>query len=36
MLDGVTPSTIPTVLAFGEQPPSYHVNVITLSVRYKF
>jgi len=36
MLDGVTPSTIPNVLTFGEQPPSYHVNVITLSVRYRF
>ncbi|HYA37900.1 MAG TPA: MtrB/PioB family decaheme-associated outer membrane protein [Candidatus Methylomirabilis sp.] len=36
MLDGVTPSTIPNVLAFGEQPPSYHVNVISLSMRYKF
>ena len=36
MLDGVTPGTIPNVLTLGEQPPSYHVNVITLSVRYKF
>jgi MtrB/PioB family decaheme-associated outer membrane protein len=36
MLNGVTPSTIPNVLTFGEQPPSYHVNVISLSVRYKF
>lgn len=36
MLDGVTPSTISNVLSFGEQPPSYHVNVITLALRYKF
>ncbi len=36
MLDGVTPSTISNVVAFGEQPPSYSVNVITLALRYKF
>ncbi len=36
MFDGVTPSTIPNVLTLGEQPPSYHVNVIMLSVRYNF
>ena len=36
MLDGVTPSTIPTVLTFGEQPPRYHVHVIRVAVRYKF
>ena len=36
MLDGVTPSTISNVLSFGEQPPSYHVNVISLALRYKF
>jgi Putative outer membrane beta-barrel porin, MtrB/PioB len=36
MLEGVTPSTIPNVLAFGELPPSYRVNVITLALRYKF
>jgi MtrB/PioB family decaheme-associated outer membrane protein len=35
-LDGVAPSTISNVLAFGEQPPSYHVNVITLALRYRF
>jgi MtrB/PioB family decaheme-associated outer membrane protein len=35
-LDGVTPNTIPNVLAFGEQPPNYHVNVISLALRYKF
>ncbi len=36
MLDGVTPNTIPNVLAFGEQSPSYYVNVLMLSMRYKF
>lgn len=36
MFDGITSSTIPNVLTLGEQPPSYHVNVIMLSVRYKF
>ena len=35
-LDGVTPNTISNVLAFGEQPPSYYVNVVMLSLRYKF
>lgn len=35
-LDGVTPSTIPNVLTLGEQPPSYYVNVVMLTVRYKF
>lgn len=35
-LNGVTPSTISNVLAFGEQPPSYYVNVVMLSLRYKF
>jgi MtrB/PioB family decaheme-associated outer membrane protein len=36
MLDGVTPNTIPNVLALGLQAPQYRVNVIRLSVRYKF
>ena len=36
MLDGVTPSTIPNVLALGLQPPQYRVNVVRVSVRYKF
>src|SRR5450759_149808 len=36
MLDGVAPGTIPNVLALGLQPPQYRVNVIRLSVRYKF
>ncbi len=35
-LDGVTSSIIPNVLTFGEETPSYDVNVITLSARYKF
>lgn len=35
-LNGVTPDTIPNVLALGEQPPSYYVNVFMLSLRYKF
>jgi MtrB/PioB family decaheme-associated outer membrane protein len=35
-LDGVTPSTISNVLAFGQGSPSYHINVITLSGRYQF
>jgi len=36
MLDGVAPNTIPNVLTFGNQAPNYNVNVIALSVRYKF
>ena len=36
MLDGVAPGTIQNVLSFGEQAPRYNVNVIKLSVRYKF
>jgi len=36
MLDGVTPGTIPNVLTLGLQPPRYRVNVIRMSVRYKF
>jgi len=35
-LDGVTPDTISNVLALGEQSPSYFVNVVMLSLRYKF
>lgn len=35
-IDGVSPSTIPNVLSFGEQSPTYDVNVFTLAVRYKF
>ena len=36
LLDGVTPSTIPTVLTFGERPPLYNVHLVRMSVRYKF
>jgi MtrB/PioB family decaheme-associated outer membrane protein len=36
MLDNVAPSTIPNVLTMGLQAPQYHVNVLSLSLRYKF
>jgi MtrB/PioB family decaheme-associated outer membrane protein len=36
MLDGVAPATIPNVLTLGLQAPQYSVNVVRLSVRYKF
>jgi MtrB/PioB family decaheme-associated outer membrane protein len=35
-IDGVTPDTIPNVLALGVQSPSYDVSVIAASLRYKF
>jgi len=35
-LDGVLPATVPNLLAFGEQPPRYHVSVIQLALRYRF
>jgi len=35
-IDGVGPSTIPNVLAFGETSPEYKINVASLSVRYRF
>jgi MtrB/PioB family decaheme-associated outer membrane protein len=35
-IDGVGPSTIPNVLAFGETSPDYKANVASLSVRYRF
>ena len=35
-LDGVTPTTLSDVLGFGETSPSYNVNAITVSMRYKF
>jgi hypothetical protein len=35
-LDGVLPGTVPNLLAFGVQPPGYHVNVLRLAVRYRF
>jgi opacity protein-like surface antigen len=36
MLDGVAPATIPNVLALGLQAPQYKVNVVRVSLRYKF
>jgi predicted porin len=36
MLDGVAPATIPNLLALGLQAPQYNVNVVRLSLRYKF
>jgi hypothetical protein len=36
MMDGVTASAIPNILAFGEQSPHYHVNVVRLAARYRF
>ncbi len=36
MLDNVAPSTIPNVLTMGLGAPQYHVNVLSLSARYKF
>ncbi|HTQ75550.1 MAG TPA: MtrB/PioB family decaheme-associated outer membrane protein [Burkholderiales bacterium] len=35
-VDGVGPSTIPNVLAFGETSPQYKVNVASLTARYRF
>jgi len=35
-LDGVGPGTIPNFLAFGDQPPRYKVNVVRVSMKYKF
>jgi MtrB/PioB family decaheme-associated outer membrane protein len=35
-LDGVVPNTISNVLSLGELSPSYSVNAVALSLRYKF
>jgi len=35
-LDGVSPDTVPNLLAFGEQTPQYQVNVLSLVLRYSF
>jgi len=35
-LDGVAPGTVANLLAFGEQPATYHVNVVRVGVRYRF
>ncbi|WP_341677462.1 MtrB/PioB family decaheme-associated outer membrane protein [Niveibacterium sp. SC-1] len=34
--DGVDPTTVPNFLAVGEEAPNYSVNVIGVSVRYRF
>ncbi|GAA5174108.1 MtrB/PioB family decaheme-associated outer membrane protein [Niveibacterium umoris] len=34
--DGVTPTSVPNLVAFGEESPSYHVNVVSVSLRYRF
>ena len=36
MLDGVEPDTIANVISFGEDSPKYAVNVVMISVRYRF
>jgi MtrB/PioB family decaheme-associated outer membrane protein len=35
-LDGVQPATVYNLLAFGNQAPRYHQNVVRVSVRYQF
>lgn len=35
-LDGVQPDTVPYLLAFGQQAPRYRVNVLQVSVRYRY
>ena len=35
-LDGVAPASVPNLLAFGEQAPRYHVNVLRVMLRYRF
>ena len=35
-LDGITPGTIPNLLALGAQPPRYNVNVFRIALRYRF
>jgi MtrB/PioB family decaheme-associated outer membrane protein len=34
--DGVTASAVPNLLAFGDPPPRYRVNVLRLAIRYRF
>lgn len=34
--DGVLPGTVQNLLSFGQQAPSYRVNVLAVSLRYKF
>jgi hypothetical protein len=35
-LDGVQPDTVPNLLSLGAQSPYYRVNVLNVSVRYRF
>jgi predicted porin len=35
-LDGVLPATVSNLLAFGDQPARYRVNVLQLGLRYRF
>lgn len=35
-LDNVTANTVPNLLSLGQLSPSYHVNVVTIAVRYAF
>ena len=35
-LDGVQPDTVYNLLAFGNQSPRYHQNVVRVSMRYRF
>jgi hypothetical protein len=32
----VQPNTLSDLLAFGEQPPRYNVNVVRVALRYRF
>jgi MtrB/PioB family decaheme-associated outer membrane protein len=36
MIDGVNPDTIPNVISFGEDSPSYNVHAVMMSARYRF
>ena len=36
MLDGVSPDTIPNVIAFGQESPDYNVHAVMMSLRYRF
>lgn len=35
-LDGVQPDTVPYLLAFGQQAPKYRLNVLQVSLRYRY
>jgi len=34
--DGVTPTTVPNFLSVGEETPNYSINVVAVSIRYRF